>query len=116
MPTYDGRLELTWTNKHLRLLAHDDGTYEWAPSEVDALRAFIAAFVFQMGLVELRANLATGLIDFSTATRKEGRLRRYLDQRASELKVPTTGTMSMADFSAHADRLVREAIALLRAR
>ncbi|MGH9194171.1 MAG: site-specific DNA-methyltransferase [Acidimicrobiia bacterium] len=26
---YEGRLELTWTNKHLRLLAQDDGTYEW---------------------------------------------------------------------------------------
>lgn len=29
MPTYDGRLELTWTNKPLRLLAHEDGSYEW---------------------------------------------------------------------------------------
>ena len=29
MPIYDGRLELTWTNKHLRLLAHEDGSYEW---------------------------------------------------------------------------------------
>jgi adenine-specific DNA-methyltransferase len=28
-PTYTGRLELTWTNKHLRLLAHEDGSYEW---------------------------------------------------------------------------------------
>lgn len=29
-----GRLELTWTNKHLRLLAHDDGAYEWVePSD-----------------------------------------------------------------------------------
>lgn len=25
----NGRLELTWTNKALRLLAHDDGSYEW---------------------------------------------------------------------------------------
>lgn len=25
----EGRLELTWTNKALRLLAHEDGTYEW---------------------------------------------------------------------------------------
>ena len=34
MPTYDGRLELTWTNKHLRLLAHEDGSYEWvSPSD-----------------------------------------------------------------------------------
>lgn len=25
----EGRLELTWANKRLRLLAHEDGTYEW---------------------------------------------------------------------------------------
>lgn len=31
MPTYEGRLELTWTNKQLRLLARDDGSYEWVP-------------------------------------------------------------------------------------
>ena len=29
---YEGRLELTWTNKHLCLLAAEDGTYEWVPS------------------------------------------------------------------------------------
>jgi len=29
VPGYVGRLELTWTNKHLRLLAHEDGSYEW---------------------------------------------------------------------------------------
>ncbi len=29
---YEGRLELTWTNKHLRLLAHEDGKYEWLPA------------------------------------------------------------------------------------
>ena len=28
---YEGRLELTWTNKHLSLLARDDGSYEWVP-------------------------------------------------------------------------------------
>src|SRR3954470_7095459 len=30
-PPPSGRLELTWTNKRLRLLAHDDGSYEWVP-------------------------------------------------------------------------------------
>lgn len=30
-PSYEGRLELTWTNKSLRLLAHEDGSYEWVP-------------------------------------------------------------------------------------
>ncbi len=34
LPTYEGRLELTWTNKPLRLLAHEDGSYEWvSPSD-----------------------------------------------------------------------------------
>jgi adenine-specific DNA-methyltransferase len=28
---YSGRLELTWTNKDQRLLAHGDGSYEWLP-------------------------------------------------------------------------------------
>jgi adenine-specific DNA-methyltransferase len=28
VPRYEGRLELTWTNKPLRLLAHEDGSYE----------------------------------------------------------------------------------------
>jgi adenine-specific DNA-methyltransferase len=33
-PSYSGRLELTWTNKDLCLLAHEDGSYEWlAPSD-----------------------------------------------------------------------------------
>jgi adenine-specific DNA-methyltransferase len=27
--SYSGRLELTWTNKDQRLLAHEDGSYEW---------------------------------------------------------------------------------------
>jgi adenine-specific DNA-methyltransferase len=28
---YSGTLELTWTNKHLRLLAEEDGAYQWVP-------------------------------------------------------------------------------------
>jgi adenine-specific DNA-methyltransferase len=28
---YRGALELTWTNKHLRLLAEEDGSYQWVP-------------------------------------------------------------------------------------
>lgn len=28
---YTGTLELSWTNKHLRLLAEEDGSYEWVP-------------------------------------------------------------------------------------
>ena len=31
MARYEGRLEQTWTNKGQRLLAHEDGSYEWVP-------------------------------------------------------------------------------------
>jgi hypothetical protein len=34
VPRYEGRLELTWTNKDQCLLAHEDDSYEWlAPSD-----------------------------------------------------------------------------------
>lgn len=34
MPSYEGRLELTWTNKHQQLVAHEDGSYQWlAPTD-----------------------------------------------------------------------------------
>ena len=34
LPTYEGRVELTWTNKTERLLADPDGSYEWvSPSD-----------------------------------------------------------------------------------
>ena len=31
-----GRLELTWTNKHHRLLAHRNEGYEWVPLTITA--------------------------------------------------------------------------------
>ena len=31
-PQYEGRVEITWTNQHRRLLARDDNTYEWVPA------------------------------------------------------------------------------------
>jgi adenine-specific DNA-methyltransferase len=34
MAKYTGALSLTWANKHLRLLSHEDGSYEWVePSD-----------------------------------------------------------------------------------
>jgi adenine-specific DNA-methyltransferase len=58
---YEGRLELTWTNKHLRLLADEDGRYEWVPpsdyrvAEVRLLDE--VATMGQVGRVRARDNL-----------------------------------------------------------
>lgn len=53
MTTYDGRLELTWTNKHLRLLAHEDGSYEWvSPSDYRVAEVRLLHNVTTVGDVE----------------------------------------------------------------
>jgi hypothetical protein len=53
VPKYDGRLELTWTNKHLRLLAHDDGGYEWLdPSDYRVAEVRLRHDISMMGQVE----------------------------------------------------------------
>ena len=57
---YSGRLELTWTNKRLRLLANRNEGYEWVPphdyrvSEVRLLRD--AALVGRTGAADLRSS------------------------------------------------------------
>jgi adenine-specific DNA-methyltransferase len=61
MPAYDGRLELTWTNKHLRLLAQEDGSYEWvSPSDYRVAEVRLlndVATVGEVGTVRAADNL-----------------------------------------------------------
>lgn len=57
MPSYEGRLELTWTNKQLRLLAHADGRYEWLePSDYRVAEVRLLHDVSTVG--EVRAKRA----------------------------------------------------------
>lgn len=52
LASYSGRLELTWTNKALRLLAHDDGSYEWTdPSDYRVSEARLLADLEAVGHV-----------------------------------------------------------------
>jgi adenine-specific DNA-methyltransferase len=52
---YEGRLELTWTNKHLRLLAHEDGSYEWlAPSDYRVAEVRLLHDVASVGVTSSR--------------------------------------------------------------
>jgi adenine-specific DNA-methyltransferase len=52
MSGYEGRLELTWTNKHLRLLAHEDGSYEWLePSDYRVAEVRLLHEVASVGTV-----------------------------------------------------------------
>ena len=57
-------------------------------SEADAIRGFVARFVFELMLVELQAGLTAGRIDTATATRKEGRVKRWLEARVKAIALP----------------------------
>lgn len=61
MGSYQGRLELTWTNKSLRLLADEDGRYEWvSPSDYRVAEVRLldeVAVVGAVGRTRARDNL-----------------------------------------------------------
>jgi adenine-specific DNA-methyltransferase len=61
MSEYEGRLELTWTNKGRRLLAHEDGSYEWVlPSDYRVAEVRLlhdVASVGEVGTVRAADNL-----------------------------------------------------------
>lgn len=60
MPDYHGRLELTWTNKDLRLLAHEDGSYEWvSPSDYRVAEVRLLHDTGTIGVVASDAARAT---------------------------------------------------------
>jgi adenine-specific DNA-methyltransferase len=55
MTAYSGRLELTWTNKPLRLLAHEDGSYEWvSPSDYRVAEVRLLNDVSSVGTIGKR--------------------------------------------------------------
>lgn len=52
MSDYEGRLELTWTNKHLSLLSHEDGSYEWVnPSDYRVAEVRLLHDVAEVGTI-----------------------------------------------------------------
>ncbi len=52
MPRYEGRLELTWTNKHERLLADADDSYEWlSPTDYRVAEVRLLSDVTAVGKV-----------------------------------------------------------------
>lgn len=92
MARYEGRLELTWTNKSQRLLAHEDGSYEWLPpsdyrvAEVRLLDG--AGTIGETNLEERRAQ--DNLVirgDALNALRALGELPEFADELVGKIKL-----------------------------
>ena len=90
MPSYEGRLELTWTNKHLRLLAHDDGSYEWLdPSDYRVAEVRLLHDVAAVGVVG-RHRAADNLLirgDALHALRSLTRLPEFAREHLGKIKL-----------------------------
>lgn len=90
-PALEGRLELTWTNKSLRLLAHADGSYEWVPASdyrVSEVRLLDDAANVGEAVAERRA--AENLVvrgDALNALRSLAELPEFADELAGRVKL-----------------------------
>jgi adenine-specific DNA-methyltransferase len=88
--TYEGRLELTWTNKSLRLLAHEDGSYEWIhPADYRVAEVRLLDDVTTVG--EVRPNRAADNLlirgDALSALRSLARLPEFAEQYLGKVKL-----------------------------
>lgn len=85
------------------------------PDPEDTIREFIGEWIFQLGLVELRAQAAAGRLVPQQAARAERRLRDWLSRRVRGVSLPRLGRLSVQAFSDIAAKVTAEALRLLRA-
>lgn len=90
MTGFEGRLELTWTNKHLRLLAQEDGSYEWVPaSDYRVAEVRLLDDVSSVGEVK-RARAGDNLLihgDALNALRSLARLPEFAREYLAKVKL-----------------------------
>ncbi|MDQ3691341.1 MAG: site-specific DNA-methyltransferase [Chloroflexota bacterium] len=90
MSEFQGRLELTWTNKHLRLLAHEDGRYEWvSPSDYRVAEVRLLDDVTSVGEVSSDRARDNLLIrgDALNALRSLARLPEFASEYLGKVKL-----------------------------
>lgn len=86
------------------------------PEPVDLLRDFVAAYIFNVGLVEISKQLDDGAIDQAVAVQKEGEIRDWTRARLrSEDFGIRAAVVSLQDFQRTAGRLASTALTILRA-
>lgn len=89
---------------------------ESPPGEIEAVRGFVVNFVFELTLVELQADLDAGAVDAAESARREKGIRRYLERRVNQVRLPESGQVKSSDLRAIAARIAGEAIRVMRAR
>ena len=89
---YSGTLELTWTNKHLRLLAEEDGAYQWvAPSDYRVAEVRLLDEAGAVGETRSRAERAKDNLlirgDALNALTSLGELPEFADELVGKVRL-----------------------------
>lgn len=87
---------------------------ETPQSPLEAIRGMIGSLVFQLGVLELRAQRRAGL-DLTAVAAAERQLRRWIDLRVRSVGAGLTSNIPVAGMQAAAARILQESTRILRA-
>lgn len=86
------------------------------PTATEAIKGFVSAYIFQLGLVELQNQITNGTLDGNEAIVRERMLRGWIDAKIRGLHIDAGPALSAHTLHQAAAELAQRAIRVLRAR
>lgn len=86
------------------------------PTASEAIKGFVSAYIFQLGLVELQDQITNGTLDGNEAVTRERMLRGWIDAKVRGLDIDAAPALSANSLHQAAADLAQRAIRVLRAR
>jgi len=86
------------------------------PTAAEAVKGFVSAYIFQLGLVELQDQITNGTLDGNEAVVRERMLRGWIDAKVRALDIGVSPALSANALHQAAADLAQRAVRVLRAR
>lgn len=86
------------------------------PTATEAIKGFVSAYIFQLGLVELQDQITNGTLNGNEAVVRERMLRGWIDAKIRSLDMDASPALSANTLHQAAADLAQRAIRVLRAR
>ncbi|MEA5116338.1 MAG: hypothetical protein VB036_01830 [Propionicimonas sp.] len=86
------------------------------PTATEAIKGFVSAYIFQLGLVELQDQIINGTLDGNEAIVRERMLRGWIDAKVRGLDIDASPALSANALHQSAADLAQRAIRVLRVR
>lgn len=86
------------------------------PTATEAIKGFVSAYIFQLGLVELQDQITNGTLDGNEAVVRERMLRGWIDAKVRALDIDVNPALSANALHQAAADLAQRAVRVLRAR